>query len=211
MKKQLKKQLDLQFISSIGGGCFGKVFKIVHSNSKQVYALKVFRKNEKINKQEIETMQSFQNHPNIVRFIKDISTQEIQGYLMEFCPFGSLSSLVQKNSKFLEKRKLRLQVMKDIVNGVLAIHERGLVIQDLKMDNILISSDFTAKLCDLGLAQIPDEQENVTFNNDIFYLGLIFAELGFLEFAELCSQKDCQKRPSILEVAEKLKNLDDGL
>ena len=42
----------------------------------------------------------------------------------------------------------------DIVRGVLHMHDLGIVHQDIKSGNVMLSRDFTAKIGDVGLAAV---------------------------------------------------------
>lgn len=42
----------------------------------------------------------------------------------------------------------------DIVRGVLHMHDLGIVHQDIKSGNVMLSKDFTAKIGDVGLAAV---------------------------------------------------------
>ncbi|EOA29962.1 hypothetical protein CARUB_v10013065mg [Capsella rubella] len=48
---------------------------------------------------------------------------------------------------------LMLKLMRDIVSGVVHLHELGIVHRDLKPQNVLISKEMTAKLSDMGISK----------------------------------------------------------
>lgn len=81
--QDFKKETDL------GKGSFGKVCKVVHRASNQVYAIKFMEKSKILQlkmvdqlKNEIEIMQSVQ-HPNIVRLITYFEDQNFIYLVME--------------------------------------------------------------------------------------------------------------------------------
>jgi serine/threonine protein kinase len=69
--------------------------------------------------------------------------------LLEYCSNGRLNDyLAQQNSK---SRKLGW--MRSITSAVVYLHNKGIVHQDLKPDNILLTENDVIKVADFGLAR----------------------------------------------------------
>eukprot|EP00457_Paulinella_chromatophora_P004132 gb/GEZN01004142.1/.p1 GENE.gb/GEZN01004142.1/~~gb/GEZN01004142.1/.p1 ORF type:complete len:666 (-),score=79.37 gb/GEZN01004142.1/:19-1737(-) len=66
---------------------------------------------------------------------------------MEYCE-SSLDEVMRKKETTYEDR---LKLLKDIVEGLAAMHQEGLVHRDLKPGNIFVTTDSKAKIGDLGL------------------------------------------------------------
>lgn len=89
-----------------------------------------------------------------------ISTKDEDAFLyMEYVPNSSLSEVISLDrsmkppSWFNESAKLRIS--REIAEGILSLHEQGIVHKDLKPENILIDSNFSVKIIDFSF--IPEE------------------------------------------------------
>lgn len=60
-----------------------------------------------------------------------------------------LLAAAEKANRALSEAEI-IKIFKETVLGVKEMHDLGIIHQDLKVENILISSNGTAKLCDLG-------------------------------------------------------------
>ena len=92
-------------------------------------------------------------HPNIVSVIDVGEDASLGPYLvMEWVPGGDLR--IRLNGA--DNRQLPIQealrIARDVLAGLTAAHEAGVVHRDVKPDNILLSNDGTAKLADFGIA-----------------------------------------------------------
>ncbi|MBN1421146.1 MAG: serine/threonine protein kinase [Planctomycetes bacterium] len=89
-------------------------------------------------------------HRNVVRLIA-WSLSPTPHLVMEFLPGGSLQDLIA-NSAPLEVGRA-LAIARGILEGLRALHGRGVIHRDLKPANILLREDGEACLADLGLAR----------------------------------------------------------
>jgi len=110
---------------------------------------------------------------------------------MELCR-ETLKSYLLNNILSLEEKK---RICKEIVNGLVIIHNNELLHRDLKLTNILVDSNNTIKITDFGLAVsiydvnkeevgtygyiAPEIFDGVdyTFKSDLYSLGIIFLEI----------------------------------
>ena len=71
---------------------------------------------------------------------------------------GCLTSLLE-NEPQLSYRK-RLDIACGIASGMTRIHEHNFIHRDIRPDNILISSNYTAKIGDMGIAKLIETNQN---------------------------------------------------
>ena len=127
------------------------------------------------------------SHPNIAQ-IYEFDLFEGQPYIaMELVSGGSLDKSMEKNPGQLDPAFV-MQVGLQIADGLGAAAERGLVHGDVKPENILFSTDGTAKLVDFGLAAMQGDtgeiwgtpyyispekvrRQKIDFRADIYSLG----------------------------------------
>ena len=198
----------------LGEGSFGKVFRAENIETKEIMAIKEYKTLEtkdQINRHTLREIKLLQNcqHPNIV-FLNDICYKHKyteNGFsstfylVFEFCNQTLRQRISNKALEMYlsEKRS----IMKQLLDGVLYIHNKQIIHRDLKPSNILINKYGTIKIADFGLSrpekctglgkrpiyspdvgtktyQAPEILVNhPTYTNaiDIWSLGCIFIEL----------------------------------
>ncbi|CAF3572414.1 unnamed protein product [Rotaria sp. Silwood1] len=71
---------------------------------------------------------------------------------------GSLTDVINdKNEKISLRRKLSMAC--HIVSGMQKLHAHSMIHRDIRPDNILVSSNYTAKIGDMGIAHVFDPSE----------------------------------------------------
>lgn len=143
--------------SVIGIGGFGTVHAALDPDSGQRVAVKVLRlpgdgQLRAMFRSEIAAMLSV-DHPNVVRVLDVIDTDETAALVTDFVDGVSLRQALRERGP-LDGRQA-LVVLSGALQGLVAVHEAGLVHADLKPDNILLDSTGTSRLIDFGLAGPP--------------------------------------------------------
>lgn len=163
------------FLSSLGSGSFGKVYKVSSRATNQIFALKVLSKNQiaslKLTDQlrnEI-TILSRCNHENIIKLY---AVFEDKGYIFlvtELANDSSLFSKLRKAKKFNEP--VTAGYMADIVQAMIYLHSQKPIIlhRDIKPENILLNNG-RCKIADFGWSNIDDDFRN-TFCGTPDYLA----------------------------------------
>jgi predicted Ser/Thr protein kinase len=147
----------------LGKGAFSKVFKIEHEE--ETRALKVFELEEGISAEDRKRVYlTFSNelymlsklqHERIIKFHGYYSTVGEVALVVEYMDGGSLWSLLRDTSRWtLLTPKHRHQILVDTAEGMNYLHENQVAHSDLKSLNILIKSNFRAKLADFGISKI---------------------------------------------------------
>ena len=141
------------------------------------------------------------SHPNIVNiFTFEQSTVVGPGIVMEYVDGRTLADYIAENPSFAS----RMRVFEQLLQAVSYIHRCGLVHNDIKPENIIITrSDDDVKLIDFGLAdsdayyllrtlgctrayaspELLARETSVDSRSDIYSLGVIMKEL----FGNRCS------------------------
>ncbi len=142
----------------IGAGTFARVYRAEKDGV--VYAVKVLRKRFRDEAKEMEQflregrMGLKLRHPNIVTILDVIPDIRTPFLVMEFVEGQTLRELVRIRGKLPPDLSLRL--MFEIASGLKHAASLGIAHRDLKLSNVLISSDGKAKLVDFGLAALTD-------------------------------------------------------
>ena len=152
---------DYVIVDSIGKGKFGVVklgkpkanlmqkvaIKFVDKASNNIYSVFEINQWEKY----IFSFLSKISHPNIIHPISLYEDVNCIYYVYEYIQNGDLKQFIKKgNVKSANIMKITYQ----IVNGLYALHNYGILHRDLKPSNILITKDEIVKIIDFGLSKI---------------------------------------------------------
>ncbi|MFT5522383.1 MAG: serine/threonine protein kinase [Pirellulaceae bacterium] len=147
----------------IGSGTFARVYRAVHNETGRVIAIKVLRKRFRDELGQVEQflregqMGVQLRHPNIVS-IYEVASDRLGPYMvMDFVEGRTLREFVRIRKKL--DPITSLQLIMDVVAGLAHASEKGITHRDLKMSNVLITSDGKAKLVDFGLAAARGESD----------------------------------------------------
>lgn len=140
----------------LGQGGFGTVYRISKFETKEEYALKVtpfeILKTPKLmrkHRMEIEIQRKL-NHENILKsydYFEDSSNTYI---VLELCPHQSIKHLLRKKKTMTEVETA--SIIREIVNGLIYLHDNRIIHRDLKLENFLIGKDGHIKIADFGLS-----------------------------------------------------------
>ncbi|KAL7106490.1 hypothetical protein ACP275_07G116800 [Erythranthe tilingii] len=104
------------------------------------------------------------DHPNIINLLGYSILDQTRLLVYELMPFGSLETQLHGPSRGSALTwNLRMKIALDIARGLEYLHEHchpPVIHRDLKSSNILLDSNFNAKLSDFGLAVVDGPQKN---------------------------------------------------
>ncbi len=147
-----------RLLYKIASGSFGRVYRADDPRTGTVVALKVLRRKWSDDKHNIELferegkMGMTLRHPNIVEILA-VHRDPVgkQHYIvMEFVEGGNLRDFLAIRKKLEPAEALR--ILEDAIAGLAHAYSKGVSHRDMKLTNVLISSQGTAKLVDFGLA-----------------------------------------------------------
>ncbi|GAM23324.1 hypothetical protein SAMD00019534_064990 [Acytostelium subglobosum LB1] len=98
-------------------------------------------------------------HPNIVQFLGATKHNDEIYIITEYMKKGDLFDALIFGDTPLTWR-IKLGIALDIAQACNYLQARGILHRDLKSQNILLSDNNRAKLCDLGLARVFEDQVN---------------------------------------------------
>ncbi|ELP89686.1 serine/threonine protein kinase PAK, putative [Entamoeba invadens IP1] len=141
--------------SKIGEGAAGEVFLAQNKKDGKDFALKkcvITSKNEKSLINEIEIMKNCK-HVNIVSFFGSYLEEGYVWVVMEFMDSGCLTEILTEYENGFKLTEPQMAfVLREVMRGLLYLHQRHKIHRDIKSDNILISSDGSVKIGDFGYA-----------------------------------------------------------
>ena len=147
---------DYKLLYRNGSGSFARVFRAVTRDNRRTVALKLLRDRWSLDPRYVEGFHREARicqrfcHPNIVP-IYDVSSDGDRHFItMEFVEGGNLRDFLRIRANVTPQEAA--QCMYDICSGLSYANSLGTTHRDLKLTNVLMSSDRTAKLVDFGLA-----------------------------------------------------------
>ena len=188
-QKLLKGEQDGYFLGNyrllyrIASGSFGRVFRADDPRTRIVVAIKVLRRRWTSDPAKVELFEREAKlgmalrHPNIVSILSTAKDPASKQYfiVMEFVEGGNLRDFLGIRKKLGAAEAMRL--LEDAAAGLAHAFSRGVTHRDMKLTNILISAQGTAKLVDFGLAGITygaptDADGDDQIDRSVDYAGL---------------------------------------
>lgn len=150
---------DFNFIAVLGKGNFGKVMLAEYKANKQLYAIKVLKKDFIIENDEVESTRSEkrvflvankERHPFLINLHSCFQTETRVYFVMDYISGGDLMLHIQKEQ--FGKQRARFYAA-EVCLALKYFHENGIIYRDLKLDNILLGTDGHIKIADYGLCK----------------------------------------------------------
>ncbi|KAM6598797.1 hypothetical protein CsatA_018406 [Cannabis sativa] len=164
---------DFSLENKIGAGSFGVVYKGKLSDGREV-AIKRGETGQKMKKYQEKEMAfdselaflSRLHHKHLVKLVGYCEEKEERLLVYEYMKNGALydhlhnKNNVEKSSSFLNSWKTRINIALDAARGIEYLHNYAvppIIHRDIKSSNILIDSNWTAKVSDFGLSLLGPE------------------------------------------------------
>ncbi len=159
MDKYVGKRLDGRYVlrEIIGVGGMAYVYKAYDEIDDRVVAVKIL-KEEYLNNEEFS--RRFKNeskaiailsHPNVVRVIDVSFSTGLQYIVMEYIDGITLKEYIEQQKALQWKEVVHFIVQ--ILHALQHAHDKGIVHQDVKPQNIMLLADGTIKVTDFGIAR----------------------------------------------------------
>ena len=167
--KRLDGRYEIQEIIGVGG--MAVVYKAYDNIDDRIVAIKIL-KDEYLTNEEFK--RRFKNeskaiavlsHPNIVRVFNVSFGDRIQYIVMEYVNGITLKEYIEQQGAINWKEAVHF--MGQILAALQHAHDKGIVHQDIKPQNILLLQDGTIKVTDFGIARFSRVDSNTTSDKAI--------------------------------------------
>ena len=168
---------DFEILSTLGQGAYSTVYLVKRKKDNKQYALKsiIMEKLSKIEQQnnlnEIRILSSIY-HPNIISYKEAFwnSKNKTLNIIMEYCDDGDLETKINtmKRNKIKFDENLIWIYTIQILFGLKALHDKGVIHRDLKSANIFLSKlNSKCKIGDLNTGKILKNNNKNPINYQI--------------------------------------------
>lgn len=165
---------DFEIGRPLGNGRFGRVYLARERRTKYLVALKVISKPQLTSsnmegqlRREIE-IQSGLRHSNIIRLFTYFWDERRVYLVLEFASGGELYKELKLKGKLPERRAA--QVVADVADALVYLHDRHIIHRDLKPENLLVIGE-TVKLSDFGWSVHAPSTHRRTMCGTVDYLA----------------------------------------
>ena len=148
---------DFDFLKVVGRGAFGKVMQVRKKSDGCIYAMKILKKSEIIEKGQVEhTMAEKEilcqiDHPFIVCLRYSFQTKEKLYIITDYYNGGCLFFHLRSVKKFTEERAKFYCA--ELLSGLAHLHSQNIIYRDLKLENVLMDHQGHIALTDFGLSK----------------------------------------------------------
>ncbi|XP_077347153.1 serine/threonine-protein kinase greatwall [Lithobates pipiens] len=154
---------DFTIVKPISRGAFGKVYLARRKNNSRLFAVKVVKKADMINKNMVHQIQAerdalaLSKSPFIVHLYYSLQSANNIYLVMEYLIGGDVKSLLHIYGYFDED--MAVKYTSEVALALDYLHRHGIIHRDLKPDNMLISNKGHIKLTDFGLSKVSLKRE----------------------------------------------------
>ncbi|XP_010552280.1 PREDICTED: MAP3K epsilon protein kinase 1 isoform X2 [Tarenaya hassleriana] len=160
------KTLDNKYMlgDEIGKGAYGRVYKGLDLENgdfvaiKQVSLENIAQEDLNIIMQEIDLLKNL-NHKNIVKYLGSLKTKTHLHIILEYVENGSLANIIKPNKFGPFPESLVAVYIAQVLEGLVYLHEQGVIHRDIKGANILTTKEGLVKLADFGVATKLNEAD----------------------------------------------------
>ncbi|KAH9622910.1 hypothetical protein KSS87_021027 [Heliosperma pusillum] len=146
------KTLDNKYMlgDEIGKGAYGRVYKGLDLENGDFVAIKQVSL-ENIAQEDLNVIMNL-NHKNIVKYLGSLKTKSHLHIILEYVENGSLANIIKPNKFGPFPEQLVAHYIAQVLEGLVYLHEQGVIHRDIKGANILTTKEGLVKLADFGVA-----------------------------------------------------------
>ncbi|KAK1795069.1 hypothetical protein P4O66_009917 [Electrophorus voltai] len=154
---------DFVVVKPVSRGAFGKVFLARKKSNSKLYAIKVVKKADMVDKNMTDQMRAerdalaLSKSPFVVHLYYSLQTASKVYLVMEYLIGGDVKSLLHIYGYFDED--MSIKYISEVALALDYLHRHAIIHRDLKPDNMLISNEGHIKLTDFGLSKVKLDRE----------------------------------------------------
>ncbi|KAK6629399.1 hypothetical protein RUM43_003216 [Polyplax serrata] len=162
---------DFDPLKVIGRGAFGEVRLVQKKDTGHVYAMKILRKTDMLEKEQVAHVRAERDvlveadHQWVVKMYYSFQDPINLYLIMEFLPGGDMMTLLMKKDTLSEE--CTQFYIAETALAIDSIHKLGFIHRDIKPDNLLLDARGHIKLSDFGLCTGLKKSHRTDFYRDL--------------------------------------------
>ncbi|ESO83280.1 hypothetical protein LOTGIDRAFT_169498 [Lottia gigantea] len=162
---------DFSPLKVIGRGAFGEVRLVQKKDTGHVYAMKILRKMDMLEKDQVAHVRAERDilveadHQWVVKMYYSFQDAQNLYLIMEFLPGGDMMTLLMKKDTLTEEQTQFY--ISETALAIESIHKLNFIHRDIKPDNLLLDSRGHIKLSDFGLCTGMKKSHRTEFYKDL--------------------------------------------
>ncbi len=153
-----------EVLSLVGEGAFAKVYKVRHTEYKDIFAMKVLRAellDQRVGDRVEREMAIGRDliHPYLVRAFGFGTFRDAPYLVLEFVEGAPLDERLAEGPMGVRET---LRILKKMAEGLRFAHDKGVVHRDLKPANLFLTPAGDVKILDFGVAKILGSEQRLT-------------------------------------------------
>lgn len=182
---------DFVFIKKLGKGSFGKVFLVKQIKTGDYYAMKIIPSKKSMKEHELNNIVNERDVFSLVQnefCVNALGTfvyKTLVCFVIEYMPGGDLFNHAFQGEFKLQSSNISVYIAQ-MVLGIEALHEVGIIHRDIKPENILVDQDGNLKLTDYGLSELKDrmsEKERFRIKGSLNFMAPEIFDFGRKEIS----------------------------
>lgn len=163
---------DFDYVKTLGSGAYGKVYLVRKKATGDYFAMKVIGSDKELSHKYIKNLLNEREVFSVIKSefcvnaVATFTYQSLVCFVMEYLPGRDLyEEVFERENLWFDSTSLRYYLA-EIILGIEALHDNGIVHRDIKPANVLIDEDGHLKLTDFGLSEFrskigtPAEEED---------------------------------------------------
>lgn len=157
-EKSLQSKIDqLELLTTVGTGTFGRVIAVKHKQTDDYYALKIMSIAEVLRLKQTEHVKNEKDiltqvkHPFIINLYWTCHSERFLYMLLEYVCGGELFSYLRNAVKFSNDTAVFYAA--EITSALEYLHSLSIIYRDLKPENLLLDRNGHIRICDFGFAK----------------------------------------------------------
>ncbi|XP_043276760.1 serine/threonine-protein kinase tricornered isoform X1 [Venturia canescens] len=162
---------DFEPLKVIGRGAFGEVRLVQKKDTGHVYAMKILRKADMLEKEQVAHVRAERDvlveadHQWVVKMYYSFQDPINLYLIMEFLPGGDMMTLLMERDT-LSEESTQFYISETAL-AIDSIHKLGFIHRDIKPDNLLLDARGHIKLSDFGLCTGLKKSHRTEFYRDL--------------------------------------------
>ena len=146
-------ELIYEILEKLGQGNYGIVYKVRKKQTNEIFAAKIstiLNSNIDNFKKEINVLKQ-SNSPYIIKYYNSYIKNNKIWIIIEYCDCGSILDLMRITKKTLKENEISA-IIKNILKGLIFLHDQKKIHRDIKAGNILLTKKNSyVKIGDFGV------------------------------------------------------------